>query len=94
MAIRLIVTFKARPGKAQDFAEAFKPGRAITLEEKGCEQYQLFQALDEPDTLVLLERWTTAEDLDAHMQAMQARGGSATSQYSAGPPTLERYEVD
>ena len=94
MAIRLVVTFKAQPGKAQDFAAAFAPVMAITHAEKGCEQYQLFQALDEPDTLVLLERWTTAEDLDAHMQAMQARGGSPTGQFSAGPPALERYEVE
>ncbi len=94
MAIRLVVTFTAQPGKAQDFADAFKPVMEITHAEKGCEQYQLFRALDDADKLVLLERWTSAEDLDAHMTAMQARGGSPSSQFSAGGPTLERYEVD
>jgi quinol monooxygenase YgiN len=94
MAIRLVVTFTAQPGKAQDFADAFKSQQEITHGEKGCEQYQLFRALDDPDKLVLLERWTTSEDLDAHMQAMQGRGGSSTAQFSAGGPTLERYEVD
>ena len=94
MAIRLVVSFKAHPGKGQDFADAFEPGMEITHTEKGCEQYQLFRAFDDPDALVLLERWTTAEDLDAHMKAMQARGGSPTGQFSAGPPTLERYEAE
>lgn len=94
MAVRLVVTFKAQPGKAQDFIDAFEPVMKITHAEKGCEQYQLFHAADDPDALVLLERWTTAQDLADHMQAMQARGGSPSAQYSAGPPTLERYEVE
>ena len=94
MAIRLVVTFKAQPGKTEDFASAFKPLAQITQAEQGCEQYQLFRALDAPDTLVLLERWTSAEDLDAHMTAMQARGGPPTSQFATGGPTLERYEVE
>ena len=93
MAIRLIVTFKVQPGKAEDFAGAFVPLAEITHAEKGCEQYQLFRATDNPDTIVLLERWTTAEDLDAHMKAMQARGGSPTGQFAAGPATVERFEV-
>ena len=94
MAIRLVVSFNIHPGKAKDFAAAFKPQQEITHKEKGCEQYELFQSLDGPDTLVLLERWTTAEDLEEHMKAMQARGGSSTAQFSAGPPTVERFEVD
>jgi quinol monooxygenase YgiN len=93
MAIRLIVTFKVQPGKAQDFAEAFAGLAAITHAEQGCEQYQLFQAFDDPDTVVLLERWTTSEDLDAHLKALQGRGGSPTGQFAAGPPTMERFQV-
>jgi quinol monooxygenase YgiN len=94
MALRLIVTFKAQPGKGQDFADAFGPLAQITHAEKGCEQYQLFRATDDPDAIVLLERWTSQADLDAHMQAMQARGGSPTGQFAAGPPAVERFEVE
>jgi quinol monooxygenase YgiN len=94
MALRLVVNFKAQPGKGQDFANAFGAQAKITYAEKGCEQYDLFRGTADPDTLVLLERWTSQADLDAHMAAMQARGGSVTSQFIAGPPTLERYEVE
>jgi quinol monooxygenase YgiN len=95
MAIRLVVTFKALPGKGGDFAQAFTGLAEITHKEKGCEQYQLLRALDDADTLVLLERWTTQEDLDVHLQAMQSRGGSPTTPFrAAGPPAVERYEVD
>jgi quinol monooxygenase YgiN len=93
MALRLIVTFKAAPGKAQEFADAFRGLAEITLKEQGCEQYELFRSEQDPDTLVLLERWTSQEDLDAHMAAMQARGGPPTTALNAAAPTFERYEV-
>ena len=94
MALRLIVTFKAQPGKGDAFADAFVGLAQITHAEKGCEQYQLFRATDDPDTIVLLERWTSQADLDAHLQAMQARGGSPTAPFAAGPAKLERFEVE
>ena len=95
MALRLVVTFQAAPGKAQDFAEAFKPLQAITHAEEGCEQYELLQSLDDPHRLVLLERWTSEGLLQKHLDAMRARGGSPTSRFQAegSSPTFERYEV-
>jgi quinol monooxygenase YgiN len=93
MALRLIVTFKALPGKAQEFADAFKGLAEVTLKEQGCEQYELFRSQQDADTLVLLERWTSQEDLGAHMAAMQARGGPPTSVFNAETPSFERYEV-
>jgi quinol monooxygenase YgiN len=94
MAIRLVVTFKAVPGKAQDFADAYLPLQQITHKEQGCERYQLFRATDDPDTLTLLERWTTQADLDKHVEAIRGRGGSPTTPFSAGNPTFERYDVE
>lgn len=95
MALRLVVTFQARQGMGGDFASAFEALRQITLREPGCEQYELFRSLADPDKLVLLERWTSQEMLDAHMQAMQARGGSPTAPFrdESAPPGFERYEV-
>ena len=60
MAVRLIVTFTAKPGKGAETAAAFAPAAAIVHGEKGCEQYEMFQSAANPDKLVLLERWTTA----------------------------------
>lgn len=96
MAIRLVVTFQAAPGKAQDFADAFKPVAELTHQEEGCEQYELFISQENPDRLVLLERWTSAAHLDKHMEAMRARGPSPTADFRAegSQPSLERYEVD
>jgi quinol monooxygenase YgiN len=95
MAVRLIVTFKAKAGQGSQMGAAFGPVAEEVRREKGCEQYEMFQSADNPDTLVLLERWTTAEDLEVHGAAMRARGPSPTTAFrdESAPPTVERFEV-
>ena len=68
--------------------------RRLRTRSQGCEQYQLFRALDNPDTLVLLERWTTQVDLDKHLEDMRARGGLPTTPFNAGNPSFEQYQVE
>jgi quinol monooxygenase YgiN len=91
MAVRLIVTFTALPGKGADFARAFAPVIEEVLEEPGCEQYELFVSQADPDKLVLLERWADEASLEAHSAANRARGASPTAPFRAGAPLLERF---
>jgi len=94
MAVRLIVTFTALPGKGGEMAAAFSGVAKEVQAEKGCEQYEMFVGAQSPETVVLLERWTTAADLDVHAEAMRARGPSPTAAFRADvPPTVERFEV-
>ena len=95
MAVRLVVTFTAKPGMAADFAKAFAPQIAETVKEPGCEQYELFRSESDPNKLVLLERWTTPEDLEVHMGVLRARGPSPTAPFRAegSGPTMERFEA-
>jgi quinol monooxygenase YgiN len=98
MAIRHVITIRVAPGRAADFAEAFTAVQATAREEEGCEQYELFQGLDDPDTLVLLERWTSQELLQKHMEAERARDSAAMDALVAlwAPgvtPTVERFEL-
>lgn len=37
-----------------------------THREEGCLSYALHRGLDEPNVLVLVERWRSRDDLDAH----------------------------
>jgi quinol monooxygenase YgiN len=72
--------------------------QAIAQREEGCEQYELFQSLDEPNKVVLLERWASQELLDKHMQAERTRNRSAIDALVAlwapgSTPTVERFEV-
>jgi quinol monooxygenase YgiN len=66
MAIRLAVTIAVAPGKGTALAEAYKARCAEVMREPGCQQFEVFQSVVNPDKLTLLERWTDQEALDAH----------------------------
>jgi quinol monooxygenase YgiN len=66
MAIRLVITITAAPGKGSQLAEGFKARCAQVMKEPGCEQFEIFQSAVNPDRLTLLERWRDQAALDAH----------------------------
>ncbi len=90
MAIRLIITINAAPGKGAEFAAAFR-GRCLeVMQEPGCLQFEVFQSAVEPDKLTLLELWEDEAALEAHgkMNATRAPlpsglrgGGGAREDY-------------
>lgn len=99
MAIRHVITIQAAPGKAADLASAFKIVQAISSQDEGCEQYELFQSFDAPDRLVLLERWASQELLDKHMEAERSRDPAAINALMAlmapgSRPHIERFEAE
>jgi quinol monooxygenase YgiN len=61
-------------------------------EEPGCEQYELFVSTERPDNVVLLERWSDADTLQAHLELNQKRP-SVIQQFVDGRATLERFDV-
>lgn len=73
MAIRLIVTINAAPGRGSELAQLYKARCAEIMEEPGCEQFEVFQSVLNPDKLTLLERWTDQGSLDAHAKRNAAR---------------------
>jgi quinol monooxygenase YgiN len=85
MAIRHVITIQVAPGRSAEFARAF--------------QYELFQSLEAPDKLVLLERWTSQTLLEQHMAAEQRRDPAQINALMAlmapgSQPQIERYEAD
>ncbi|MGH7832506.1 MAG: putative quinol monooxygenase [Candidatus Binatia bacterium] len=73
MAIRLVVTITAAPGKGSGLAQAYKARSADVMKEPGCEQFEVFQSVVNPDKLAILEHWTDQAALDAHAQLNSAR---------------------
>lgn len=98
MAIRHVVTIQGASGRADDFAGVFKELQAIAQREEGCEQYEALQNMDDPEKVVLLERWASQELLDKHMEAERTRNCSAVDALVAlwapgTTPSIERFEV-
>jgi quinol monooxygenase YgiN len=73
MAIRLVVTITAAPGKGAELAQAYKTRCAEAMQEPGCEQFEIFQGVADPDRLTLLERWADQAALDAHAKLNSTR---------------------
>jgi quinol monooxygenase YgiN len=73
MAIRLIVTITAAPGKGAELAPAYKARCAAAMKEPGCEQFEVFQSTVNPDKLALLERWADQAALDTHARLNSTR---------------------
>ena len=93
MAVRIFVSMDALPGKGSEFARARAARHTEVRNEPGCEQYDLFQNTENPDQLLLVERWTDEASLAAHAELNRQRG-PVGAELRAGPGRSERFIVE
>jgi quinol monooxygenase YgiN len=93
MAVRLVVTITATPGKGAELAATFKARCAEVMKEPGCEQFEAFRSVLDPDRVILLERWTDQAALDAHAR-LSATHPPLAPQLRAGVSEREDYEYN
>ena len=96
MAIRQVVTFRIKPGRAAAFMEGFAPIIEKVRAEQGCEQYDLFVGMGDPNVMVMLERWRDLNSLEAALVHNYKGPNEPAAHFVenlAGPPTRERFEV-
>ena len=73
MAVRLVVTITAAPGRGSELAQAYRARCEECMREPGCEQFEVFQSVLNPDKLALLERWSDQAALDTHARLNATR---------------------
>ena len=73
MPVRLVVTITAAPGKGSELAQAFRARCTECMQEPGCEQFEVFQSVLNPDKLALLELWSDQASLDVHAKVNLTR---------------------
>ena len=93
MTIRLIITINAAPGKGTELAQAYKSRCAEVTAEPGCEQFEVFQSVVNPDKLAILERWTDKSALDAHAKVNNTRP-PLRPELRSGTTEREDYEYN
>jgi quinol monooxygenase YgiN len=91
MSVRLVVTITATPGKGAELAQAYKARCAEVMKEPGCEQFEVFQSVVDPDRLTLLERWKDQAALDVHAKLNTTRP-PLRPELRAGNGEREDYE--
>ena len=73
MAVRLVITMSAAPGKGAALAQAMRARCLEVAKEPGCGQFEVFQSALDPDRLALHELWQDQAALDAHMKMNATR---------------------
>ena len=73
MAVRLVVSITAAPGKGAELAQAFRGRCQEVMKEPGCEQFEVFQSVLNSDKLALLELWKDQAALDVHAEVNKTR---------------------
>jgi quinol monooxygenase YgiN len=92
MSIRLIVTITAAPGKGSELAQLYDGYCIEVVKEPGCEQFEVFQSVVNPDKLVLLERWIDKAALDVH--ALTSTRPTLSPELRVGTSEREDYEYN
>jgi len=93
MSVRIVLTMTAAPGKGSDLAQAYRSRCAAVRREPGCEQFDAFQSIDDPDRLVVMERWTDQAALDVHAELNRTHP-SKVRQLCVGVVQREDYEYN
>jgi quinol monooxygenase YgiN len=73
MSVRLVVEINASPGKGAELAQAFRQRCLDVMKEPGCEQFEVFKSVLNPDKLALLELWKDQAALDVHAKVNETR---------------------
>lgn len=90
MSVRLVVTINAVPGKGDELARAYAARCAEVVREPGCEQFEIFRSVADPDRFALLERWSDQAALDRHA-ALTSTRPSTVAGLRAGAGEREDY---
>ena len=68
-SIVVVATITAEPGSETIVRDALTTAVAAVRGEPGCEQYDLSADPQRPGTYVMVERWHSEADLEAHAKA-------------------------
>lgn len=78
MSITVIVEMHARPECVDVLLERFKVAMPETRQAKGCLELQANRDLDDPNHLMVLERWASREDYQAYFNWRKQSGSLDT----------------
>jgi len=85
----VVAIFKVKEGLADDAIAALTDAITATHDEAGCLAYALHRDVNAPESLVLVERWTSQVALEAHLQQPYiAALGAKAAELLAAPPQM------
>lgn len=87
--IAVTVLLETYDGKANEQIQAFHALVDTVLAEKGCLQYEFTQSTTDENKFVLLERWASEADLEAHLQTSHMKtAGEQAKNFRSKPAEI------
>jgi quinol monooxygenase YgiN len=88
-SVVVVASFTAREGKVEEVIAGLTTVIEQTHAEAGCLAYALHRDVNDSDTLVLIERWTSQVALESHFQQpYMAAIGELADELLAAQPVL------
>ncbi len=85
----VITRFTAKPKLLEEVEEALRELASKTHAEHGCLRYAIHQALDDPATLFVIEKWSDQRDLEEHFLQPHVKAlDDLIGAYLTGPPDI------
>ena len=86
--IYVVATTQVKPEGREAFINGHKACIAETLKEKGCLSYEGHTSINDPNTYVVVERWESRDDLNAHGRAPHMKVWRELSKPLKASPTV------
>jgi quinol monooxygenase YgiN len=87
-------TVKVKPETRSEAVQAALKMAKASQAEAGCRSYAFYADLEDPNTILIFERWDNEAALMAHFQTPHmAEFNAAIPRFLAAPPTIMRYDV-
>ena len=88
-SVVVVAMFTAKEGRVEVGGAGLTPVIEQTHAEAGCLSYALHRDANDPQTLVLVERWTSQVALESHFQQPYMAGiGELAAELLAAPPVI------
>ena len=86
-------TFEVDPDRRDEFLSARHDLMLSSRAEEGCIEYAFAADPLDPTRVVLFERWASQENLDAHLQRLQAAPPSSGGEVKPTSVSITVYDV-
>jgi quinol monooxygenase YgiN len=94
MTIAVILKLKCQSGKGPDLTAALQSMLGDTRARQGAEMIEMVVNQDNPDHIIVYEKWATKEDHQAYMGWRQERGDlDALGGFVSEPPAVTYFDI-
>ena len=95
MTVRVMVRMRAKPGEGDRLLRVVNDLTPDSLAKDGAGEFELVRDLDDPDVLVMIERWRDRGDHEAYVQwrAETRIGVAEMGAVLAEPPEIRYLET-